>query len=182
MSIFILILLSAALNLILHQAASASSLLSNPDSSDNNLRSIHQKPNMRSMSNLIPKKVALIVAGTQKRFLFNSTLENVIAPMAREGIEVDYYLSLLTTNKSVAYRSNSYMDHVISESHSMITKPLPDLIQESLSNFASRATVTIQDDINLNLEPRWKEHEEKALREYPLEDPYMRFPMFDSRS
>ena len=129
-----------------------------------------------------PKKVALIVAGTQKRFLFNSTLENLIAPMAKEGIEVDYYLSLLTTNKSKAYRSDSYMDRVISEFHSMTPRQLTDFIQESLSNVGSRATITIQDEIDLNLEPNWKKYEEKALREHPLEDPYIRFPMFDSRS
>ena len=138
-------------------------------------------PNMGRVSSLIPKKVALIVAGTQKRFLINSTLEYVIAPMEKMGIEVDYYLSLITTNETVAYRSeNSYMNHVSSDLHPMTPKALKDFIQESMSNVGSHATVTIRDDINLNPPPI--KNIKKALREYPYEDPYLHFPMVDSRT
>jgi len=133
-------------------------------------------------------RVAVVVAGTLDRFIFDSMLEHLIKPMIYEGVAVDYYATL-TTAKAKAYRSgtgytnNFQTDPTIPKSnvpdHSDIKEYLRDKIG---SNFASIGALNIQESIDIDSEPMLKARRRKALRYNPEEDPDTRFPLFDIRT
>eukprot|EP00928_Gymnodinium_smaydae_P089205 TRINITY_DN731_c0_g2_i2.p1 TRINITY_DN731_c0_g2~~TRINITY_DN731_c0_g2_i2.p1 ORF type:complete len:419 (+),score=41.78 TRINITY_DN731_c0_g2_i2:133-1257(+) len=126
-----------------------------------------------------PKKVALIVAGTLQRFLFQSTVDYVVGPMTASGIEVDYYLSL-TSNKAQAYRADDgYTDHAStdldwqSDDVTAISGLIKDILEK---NQAAGKVISIKDDIDIDGEKLLHVHREKAKLEHPDEDPDLRFP------
>jgi len=149
-------------------------------------------------------RVAVIVAGTLKRFILESSLEHFHLPMVGhygsspvigQSFPADYYVSL-TTAPSEAYRSNSvYTDHF--QQDFMIPKrklsdsyvDIEEFLRLSLANNRvemdtdnSVGAFIMQDDIDIDSEPMLKARRERAMKEYPLEDPDTRFPMYDVRN
>jgi hypothetical protein len=45
------------------------------------------------------KLLALVVDDKLQRFMFSSTVENLIGPMVKSNVVVDYYASLTTVSK-----------------------------------------------------------------------------------
>ncbi len=132
-------------------------------------------------------RVAVIVAGTLGRFMFESSLEHLIRPMTRDGIFIDYYASL-TTAPAKAYRSGSgYADHLQPDPtlpKSQDSDEIKEHIREKVvkRGFASIGALEIKESIDIDSEPMLKVRREKALMDNPDEDPDLRFPLFDVRS
>jgi len=131
-------------------------------------------------------RVAVIVAGTIQRFLFRSTVEKMIHPMvAKDGANVDYYLSL-TTQKSAPYRSDRlYMSNTTTDPFLPVrdAATTADFIKTMLVKVgASARIVSIQTNIDIDGEEMLKIKREKAQEAHPDEDPDLRFPMFDIRT
>eukprot|EP00594_Rhizosolenia_setigera_P014163 CAMPEP_0178966900 /NCGR_PEP_ID=MMETSP0789-20121207/17198_1 /TAXON_ID=3005 /ORGANISM="Rhizosolenia setigera, Strain CCMP 1694" /LENGTH=442 /DNA_ID=CAMNT_0020652255 /DNA_START=861 /DNA_END=2186 /DNA_ORIENTATION=- len=133
------------------------------------------------------KKVAVIVAGTMQRFTFESTRRNVLQYLGQKKISADYYVSL-TTAKAKAYRSNSgYTDHwqpdpILPDSVFDDYADLEEFMRSEIGKFSSTGMIQIQEKIDIDSEPLLKARRDKALKDYPDEDPDLRFPLFDVRS
>ncbi|GFH53889.1 hypothetical protein CTEN210_10365 [Chaetoceros tenuissimus] len=132
-------------------------------------------------------RVAVIVAGTLNRFIFDSALKNLIKPMKKRA-SVDYYVSL-STARMKAYRSDSgYTDRL---------QPDPTLPSSSVEDFvdieeyirtkiaslsSSVGAVNLQKSVDIDSEPMLIARRERALEENPDEDPDSRFPIIDNRN
>ena len=138
-------------------------------------------------------RVALIIAGTLDRFMFEKTLEKVTRPIARSGsINLDFYLSL-TTGTAQAYRSSSsggtsYTDYFQQDPalpKSMLEDKLDieEFVRKRIGNApgSSVGAIVIKDRIDIDSEPLLKAKRRRALRDYPNEDPDTRFPLLDIR-
>jgi len=115
-------------------------------------------------------RVAVIVAGTLQRFMFSSTVENLIGPMVKSNVVVDYYASL-TTVSSKAYRSgNVYMDHIqpdptLPKSVFHDSVNIEEYTRESIgSHLASVGALTIHESIDIDSEPMLKARRQIALK------------------
>ena len=132
-------------------------------------------------------KVAIIVAGTLNRYLFNSTIEKLIHPMVSNyGAEVDYYLSL-TTAVAPSYRaSGGYMSHATTDLPPSLkndTDSIAAFITKSLRQVGSSAKkISIQHSIDVDADEMLQLKRKKALDDHPDEDPDLRFPLIDLRS
>ena len=133
-------------------------------------------------------RVAVIVAGTVNRFMFNSTIHNLISPLVKRKVDVDYYVSLATSSGK-AYRSNNgYMSHVQPDPclpSNLLSDPIiiEDFIQKEIGIAgASIGEVTIQDSIDIDSEAMLAARRERSLKDHPDEDPDLRFPIFDVRN
>jgi len=133
-------------------------------------------------------RVAIVVAGTLRRYVLQSMVKNFIQPMVRHApFFVDYYASL-TTAAAKSYRSNSgYMDLAGADPifrGSTDPSVVEDLIRTKVSTWAQSAVgnVIIQDTIDIDSEPLLQAKREQAARDHPGQDPDQRFPSFDVRS
>jgi len=137
--------------------------------------------------------LALLVAGSAKRYVFDGLAEHLIKPLVQEqNTKVDYYL-MLSVKQGLAYRSSDeYMklqtfDPVFSaisgeKDSGTITAYLFDKIRNTISlSGASVGGIHIQPQ-PMKLDPpalRKKQLEAKKAR--PKEDSYYRFPTLDLR-
>jgi len=133
-------------------------------------------------------RVAVIVAGTLQRFMFNSTVKHLVRPMARNEIFVDFYASL-TTAKAEANRSGTgYADHLqpdpaLPRSNFDDSIDIEEYLRKRIgSDLASIGALKIQESIDIDSEPMLKYRREQAVIDKPNEDPDQRFPVFDIRS
>ncbi len=134
------------------------------------------------------RRVAVIVAGTMRTFIFQPTLKNFAASMLKEGTSVDYYVSL-TTATDEALRSGSQYTEYLQPDPSLPESTLHDhadfeeylrTIIEPYKGF-SLATITIEEKIDIDSDPLLEDMRKKARESYPDEDPDHRFPLFDMR-
>ena len=145
------------------------------------------------------QRVAVIVAGTWARYMFNSSLHHLIRPMLAQGHDVDYYL-YLTTAKAKAYRSESeYMNHVRSDpvlgehittngtefinstefsNGTAFSKGTEYLRSEMKAVGVSFAEIVIKERVDIDSNMLLKESRSAAN----ASDPDTKFPMFDSRT
>jgi hypothetical protein len=137
--------------------------------------------------------VAVLVAGSAKRYVFSGLTEHLIKPLVtKQNTKVDYYL-MLSVKQGLAYRSSDeYMKHQtfdpffseISEEKDSgtATALLFDKIRNTISlSGASVGGIHIQPQ-PMKLDPsllRRKQLEAKKAR--PKEDSYYRFPTLDLR-
>jgi len=134
-------------------------------------------------------RVAVIVAGTLQRFMFDSMITHLVKPMAKDKIFVDYYVSL-TTAMPKSYRSEfSYTDH-FQPDPAFVNGLSPDYneLEEEIRKrigeipYASIGAVEIKDSIDIDSEPMLMKKRQEANFQYPNEDCDQRFPIFDNRS
>jgi hypothetical protein len=137
--------------------------------------------------------VALLVAGSAKRYVFSGLTERLIKPLVRkQNTKLDFYL-MLSVKQGLAYRSSDeYMKHqtfdpifsqISTEKDSgAVTAYLFDKIRNTISlSGASVGGIHIQPQ-PMKLDPpllRKKQLEAKKAR--PKEDSYYRFPTLDLR-
>eukprot|EP00557_Chaetoceros_sp_GSL56_P003286 CAMPEP_0176499560 /NCGR_PEP_ID=MMETSP0200_2-20121128/12997_1 /TAXON_ID=947934 /ORGANISM="Chaetoceros sp., Strain GSL56" /LENGTH=1200 /DNA_ID=CAMNT_0017897997 /DNA_START=264 /DNA_END=3866 /DNA_ORIENTATION=+ len=132
--------------------------------------------------------VAVIVAGTLKRFMLDSTLRNAVGPMSDLGVSVDYFVSL-TTAPAKAYRSSSvYIEHLQPDP----LLPVPTLddfvdVEESIRMRVARerakvGALAITKEIDIDTEPMLVNRRKLTLKKHPNEDPDQRFPILDDRN
>jgi len=139
------------------------------------------------------KSVALLVAGTAKRYMFEGLVDHVINPLVNvQGHKLDYYC-MLSVKQGLAYRNDEpYMrlqtfdptfQHIKNETDAdVITqffyKTIRDIITHSGGNLGG---------IHIQPQPMKLDHPElrklqlKAKTFHPREDSYYRFPTLDLR-
>jgi len=136
--------------------------------------------------------IALLIAGSAKRYVLSGMSDHLIKPLRKQNTKVDYYL-MLSVKQGLAYRSSEeYMkyqtyDPIFSEistekDSSVVTAYLFEKIRTSVSKAgANVGGIHIQpqpmklDHVSL----RKKQLEAKKSR--PKEDSYFRFPTLDLR-
>ena len=137
--------------------------------------------------------IALLVAGSAKRYVFNGLVDHFIKPLVKQqNTKVDYYV-MLSVKQGLAYRtSDAYMKHqtfdpmfaeISAEKDSGVVTPyLFDKIRNTISmSGANVGGIHIQPQ-PMKLDPsslRKKQLEAKKNR--PKEDSYYRFPTLDLR-
>ena len=136
-------------------------------------------------------RLAIIMAGTLQRFMFNSTLEHVFKPRNKQGglpVDIDYFVSL-TTQKVKAYRSDSAYTNYLESDPILPRSKFSDYVdlEEYIRDKVGRLGVMVgdvkfQENIDINSEDLLKARRADALRKYPNEDPDVKFPIFDMRS
>lgn len=133
-------------------------------------------------------RVAVIVAGTLNRFIFDSALKNLIKPTVKKGASIDYYVSLSTATTR-AYRSDSgYTDHFQPDPtlpYSSVDDfvDTEEYIRTKIGNFSSSVgALNLQRSIDIDSEPMLIARRKRALEENPDEGPDQRFPIIDNRS
>ncbi|GFH53903.1 hypothetical protein CTEN210_10379 [Chaetoceros tenuissimus] len=132
-------------------------------------------------------RVAVIVAGTLNRFIFDSALKNLIKPMKKRA-SVDYYVSL-STARMKAYRSDSGYTDRLQPDPTLPSSTVEDFvdieeyIRTKIASLASSVgAVYLQESIDIDSEPMLIARRERALQEHPDEDPDSRFPIIDNRN
>jgi len=134
-------------------------------------------------------RVAVIVAGTLQRFMYDSTITHLIKPMTKKKVFVDYYVSL-TTAKPKNYRSDfAYTDH-FQPDPMLVKDPNPDYseLEEKIRKrigmipYASIGAVDIRESIDIDSEPLLMKKRQQAFEEHPTEDCDQSFPILDNRN
>eukprot|EP00594_Rhizosolenia_setigera_P001753 CAMPEP_0178952834 /NCGR_PEP_ID=MMETSP0789-20121207/8074_1 /TAXON_ID=3005 /ORGANISM="Rhizosolenia setigera, Strain CCMP 1694" /LENGTH=730 /DNA_ID=CAMNT_0020634007 /DNA_START=115 /DNA_END=2304 /DNA_ORIENTATION=- len=127
---------------------------------------------------LADTKVAVVVAGSIQRFMFESTRKSVLQYFGEKEISMDFYVSLETT-QTKAYRfpfgqslSSAFDDNA----------DIEEFMRSEIGRSSSTGTIQIQDRINIDNEPLLKARRAKALIDNPNEDPDLRFPLFNVQS
>jgi hypothetical protein len=59
-----------------------------------------------------PNSLAIVVAGSAQRLLFNSTVHHVIKPMTKEQHEVDYFAAITIQSGPAFRQASGYMGHL----------------------------------------------------------------------
>lgn len=139
-------------------------------------------------------RLAVIVAGTFQRFFFQSTVEHVIAPLARKGHQVDYF-AFLTTNIAPPYRKDfAYTEYLHWDPalHSSVGDTggagqvnfdlvRAKMTQEIQDNGGTLRTLVLKKSANIEDDELITTHRSDAKAKYPDEDPDLRFPILDLR-
>jgi hypothetical protein len=139
-----------------------------------------------------PKRIAILLAGSLRRYFFESDMKHLIQPLTQQGYQVDYYL-LLTTSNPPAFRSGSgYMDYLSSD-------PLfysdPTREQTLFDDSQLKTTVTnsvkehggtlrsfvLQDHVDIDGNSDLEARRQVARALFPMQDVDLRFPMYDVR-
>lgn len=143
----------------------------------------HRQVNGAGKESPATARVAVIVAGTLKRFLINSTAGRMIRPMVfRDRVRVDCYVSL-TTEQFVAYHSGGYMERLVPDPALPIGVPPAEAIAAILGEAGATATaVRIEESIDVDGDERLAATRKKATAARPEEDPDARFPVLDVSS
>lgn len=137
--------------------------------------------------------IALLVAGSAKRYVFSGVVDNLIKPLVKNRNNiVDYYL-MLSVKQGLAYRSSDeYMKHqtfdpVFSEistekDSDKVTAFLFDKIRNTISmSGANVGGIHIQPQ-PMKLDPaNLRKRQLEAKKARPKEDSYYRFPTLDLR-
>jgi hypothetical protein len=137
--------------------------------------------------------LALLVAGSAKRYVFDGISEHFIKPLVKkQNTKVDYYL-MLSVKQGLAYRSSdAYMKHqtydpnfseIAGEKDSgKVTAYLFDKIRNSVSLAgANVGGIHIQPQPMKLDPPMLRKKQLEAKRARPKEDSYYRFPTLDLR-
>ena len=137
--------------------------------------------------------IALMIAGSAKRFAFDGLIEHLIKPLVKyQNTNVDFYL-MLSIKQGLAYRSNEdYMKYQTFDStfnqietekdSSIVTTFLFDKIRNTISNSGAHVGGIHIQPQPMKLDPsklRKRQIENKKAR--PKEDSYYRFPTLDLR-
>ncbi len=137
--------------------------------------------------------VALLIAGSAKRYILSGMTEHLISPLVKQqNSNLDYYL-MLSVKQGLAYRStDQYMKYqtydpffreIASEKDSgKVTAYLFDKIRNTISQSgANVGGIHIQPQ-PMKLDPaRLRERQIQAKKARPKEDSYYRFPTLDLR-
>lgn len=137
--------------------------------------------------------LALLVAGSAKRYVFDGLGDHFIKPLVKnQSTKVDYYL-MLSVKQGLAYRSSDvYMKHqtydpyfseIAAERDSgRVTAYLFDKIRNSVSlSGANVGGIHIQPQPMKLYPPTLRKKQLEAKRARPKEDSYYRFPTLDLR-
>mmetsp|Transcript_38325 Transcript_38325/g.43225 ORF Transcript_38325/g.43225 Transcript_38325/m.43225 type:complete len:947 (-) Transcript_38325:236-3076(-) len=137
--------------------------------------------------------LALLVAGSAKRYVFDGLADHLIKPLVKEqNTKVDYYL-MLSVKQGLAYRSSdAYMKYqtydpnfaaIAKEKDSgKVTAYLFDKIRNSVSlSGANVGGIHIQNQPMKLDPPMLRKKQLEAKRARPKEDSYYRFPTLDLR-
>ncbi len=144
-----------------------------------------------SSGNKKKRRVAVIVAGTLNRFMFESMLINGVSKMLKEGISIDYYISLTSTSgkafrSGLGYTEHFQPDPFLPESNFTDNADLKDYIRTVVESYTTKgltmAAVEIQEMIDIDSEPLLKARRKRAKMKYPDEDQDLRFPLIDLRN
>ena len=136
--------------------------------------------------------VALLIAGSAKRFVFEGLIEHLIKPLVKNQNNVDFYL-MLSIKQGLAYRSNDeYMKYQTLDStfHEIegekdsgtATAYLFEKIRNTIRNSGAHVGGIHIQPQPMKLDPsklRKRQIENKKAR--PKEDSYYRFPTLDLR-
>jgi len=137
--------------------------------------------------------VALLIAGSAKRYILGGMTEHLISPLVnQQNSNLDYYL-MLSVKQGLAYRStDQYMKHqtfdpsfreIANEKDSgIVTAYLFDKIRNTISQSgANVGGIHIQPQ-PMKLDPaKLREKQIEAKKARPKEDSYYRFPTLDLR-
>jgi hypothetical protein len=138
------------------------------------------------------KRVAIIVAGSFRRYFFQSSVDHLIKPLVKQGHWVDYYVSL-TTEDAPAYRANlGYMsrlhfDPIFDDLMDRnFTIPPNKLLRTTMTKAIRKAggrlrTLSLKHQINIDDHPLARQARKQAQQEHPREDVDLRFPVLDLR-
>lgn len=137
--------------------------------------------------------IALLVAGSAKRYVIDGMTEHFIKPLVeKQNTKVDYYL-MLSVKQGLAYRSSdAYMkfhtfdplfDEIMSEKDSgAVTAFLFDKIRNMISlSGANVGGIHIQPQPMKLTPPQLRKKQLTAKKARPKEDSYFRFPTLDLR-
>ncbi|VEU36298.1 unnamed protein product [Pseudo-nitzschia multistriata] len=137
--------------------------------------------------------IALLVAGSAKRFVLDGLTEHFIKPLVEEqNTKVDYYL-MLSVKQGLAYRSNdAYMKYqtfdpafgeIRNEKNTdVVTAFLFDKIRKMISlSGANVGGIHIQPQPMRLDHPKLRRKQLEAKKARPKEDSYFRFPTLDLR-
>ncbi len=137
--------------------------------------------------------LAILVAGTAKRFMFQGLVDHVIKPLVKEQqTMVDYYI-MLSVKQGLAYRADeAYMrlqtfDPAFSsvkdekDAH-VVTLYMYDKIRDSITHSgANLGGIHIQPQPMKLDPPKLRKKQLEAKKARPKEDSYYRFPTLDLR-
>lgn len=131
-------------------------------------------------------RVAVLVAGTLRRFLLGTTAGRMIRPMVEsDGAAVDYYASL-TAESFVPYRAGGYMDRLARDPvlpGNATEEATAESVREIVAGAgADPVAVLIEERIDIDGDDRLKERRGRARAAHPEEDPDLRFPIIDLSS
>jgi len=158
----------------------------------------------------LKQRVAIVVAGSFRRFVFNSSIHRLVKPLSLQGHEVHYYVSL-TTEDQPAYRaSEPYMNHLtwdpifdLHDEHDSTTtyhggtggntttttdtmlrnEFIESVIRKHMVDAGGGQVrqVTLQPKVDIDSNKAVQIHRKLAMTKYPTEDPDTRFPAKDAR-
>jgi len=87
---------------------------------------------------LAPKRVAIVTSGSMLRFVFNSTAQNLIAPLVRDGHSVDYFVTLnMESFRSWTPGANAFVQDPQ-------LRGGPDALKRTVEDLVRRAGGTLQ--------------------------------------
>jgi hypothetical protein len=139
-------------------------------------------------------RVAIVVAGTLQRFMFNSSLLHLIRPMVEQGHKVDYFLSL-TTHQGKPYRSDvSYMSHIhldpyftngtVLKTTTNSSSNIKSMVERSVKAAGGElGEFLFRDQVDIDSNKLVMSRREIQKKEHGHgEDPDLRFPLLDIRT
>lgn len=134
-------------------------------------------------------RLAVVVAGSLKRFVFQSSLQHLIKPTVYQGHMVDYFLALATNSDAPPYRDSSqYMSHIVHDpiflkfAEHNTTAMIRNVIKEQLEAVgATLRQISLYDSVNIDSNSQLIRKRILASLQYPNEDPDLRFPILDLR-
>jgi hypothetical protein len=137
-------------------------------------------------------RLAIMVAGSLGRFIFQSSIQHLIQPLVRQGHHVDYFLTL-GTEHATAYRAAfPYMSHLVQDpifgdlsmkgNNTTDFSRIVAVVQQQLK--AVRGTlrhISLHDTADIGGNEQVQKKRNQAISKYPNEDADLRFPVLDIR-
>ncbi|GAX23943.1 hypothetical protein FisN_20Hu151 [Fistulifera solaris] len=126
-------------------------------------------------------KVAVVIAGKYERFVFNSTMHHLLAPLVRQSHAVDFFLSLTVGTTPTHRFPGTFLPDVLLENKT--GKVLEQVIAEQVHRTgAFLRTLRVSKPLDLATQPLIREKWQQLEQKYPGQDPLALFPVLDVRN
>ena len=112
-----------------------------------------------------------------RRFTLQPTVDRLVRPLVRKGHQVDYFVTLVT-GKHTPWKSKDYFNHLVPDESFSTNLSIHDTLQHHMQAAGGTlAHLELRDEIVIDADPRLKARRDAARRQWPNEDPDLRFPV-----
>ena len=112
-----------------------------------------------------------------RRFTLQPTVDRLVRPLVRKGHQVDYFVTLVT-KKHTPWRNKDYFNHLVPDESFSTNLSIHDTLQHHMQAAGGTlAHLELRDEIVIDADPRLKARRDAARRQWPNEDPDLRFPV-----